>query len=114
MYKQFIRNMDTFLILNKPENNDSNYRFDLVKEIEPLRSINSFNVLKSSDLKRYQKLSRIIWAINQNADKYPAFKTLSWELWGYGFDGKYYDVDEKELEEQLRLIDLLLSTQYWH
>jgi hypothetical protein len=96
--------MDTFLILNKPENNDSSYRFDLVKEIELLRSINSFNVLKSSDLKRYQKLSRIIWAINQNADKYPTFRTFSWELWGYGFDGKYYDVDEKELEEQLRLI----------
>lgn len=57
------------------------------------------------------KTNRNIYGL---CNKYPAFKVFSWELWGYGFDGKYYDVDEKELEEQLRLIDLLLSTQYWH
>ncbi|GAU76034.1 hypothetical protein F3D3_0630 [Fusibacter sp. 3D3] len=39
---------------------------------------------------------------------------LSWELWGYGFDGEYHNVNEDVLEEQLKIIDLLLGTQYWH
>jgi hypothetical protein len=106
--------MDMFLKLNKPEEDTSNYRFDLVKELEAIKSVESFNALKDKDLKRFQKLSTIIWALKINVDKYPAFRIFSWELWGYGFDGAYYEVDEEELEEQLRLIDLLLSTQYWH
>lgn len=114
MYKQFIRNMDSFLKLNEPEGNLLNYRFDLVKEIEVIKSIELFNALKNKDLKRYQKLSTIIWAIKNNTHRYPAFKAFSWELWGYGFDGQYYEVDEEDLEEQLKLIDLLLSTQYWY
>ncbi|MBN2897646.1 MAG: hypothetical protein JXO44_02630 [Clostridia bacterium] len=114
MYKQFIKNMDSFLRLNISEDDTSNYRFDLVKEMEIIRSAKSFNELKNIDLKRYQKLSTMIWAIKNNTHKYPSFKAFSWELWAYGFDGDYYKVDEKELEEQLRLIDLLLSTQYWH
>ncbi len=114
MYKQFVKNMESFLKLNKPEDNSSNYRFDLVKEIEAIRSIESFNALKKSNLDRYKKISTIIWAVKNNTHRYPAFKSFSWELWGYGFDGKYYEVNEEELEEQLKLIDLLLSTQYWH
>jgi len=114
MYKQFIRNMDFFLKLNNSGDNLSNYRFDLVKEIETIRSIELFEALKNTNLKCYQKMSTIIWAVKNNTHRYPAFKAFSWELWGYGFDGEYYEVNEKELEEQLKLIDLLLSTQYWH
>ena len=113
MYNQFIKNMDYFLKLNRTDDNTPNYRFDLVKEIETIKSVEAFNALKDKDLKHYQKLSTIIWALENNVHRFPAFKTLSWELWGYGFDGAYYKVNEEELEEQLKLIDLLLSTQYW-
>jgi len=45
------------------EDNSSNYRFDLVKELEAFKSIETFNTLKSKDLKRFQKLSTIILAL---------------------------------------------------
>lgn len=114
MYRQFIKNMDCFLALNKMDEGDKNYRLELVKELEPLKKLELFNALKQNDSKHYQKLSAIIWAVSENSDRYPSFKVLSWELWGYGFDGAYYEVDSAELEEQLKIIDLLLSTQYWH
>lgn len=66
------------------------------------------------DTNRYKKVATLLWAINNSSDCFPSFKAFSWELWGYGFDGQQYIVDKAELEEQLRLVDLLLSTQYWY
>lgn len=80
MYKQFVKNMDWFLELNTNNDYSANYRFDLVKELEAIKSIEEFNELKYKDLNRYYKLSTIIWAINENIYRYPSFKVLSWEL----------------------------------
>ncbi len=111
MYNKFSKSIDHFIELNIKE---MDYRYALIKEIEPLKSIVAFKKLESTQPEMYKQLQRLIWEISRNTDKYPSFEVLSWELWGYGFDGKYYDVDIKNLEEKLKLIDLLLSTQYWN
>lgn len=117
MYNQFTKNMNNFLLLNKNDehNKAPDYRYNLVKEMEPLVDIDKFNELKEKNSYHYKKLSTLIWEIKEHISKYPAFKTFSWELWGYGFDGEFYNIDisKEELEEKLKLIDLLLSTQYW-
>lgn len=114
MYKQFVKNMDYFMTLNESNDKAKNYRYDLVKELDVLKDIDLFKLLKTKDLSRHKKVSMIIWSIKENSHRYPSFKALSWELWGYGFDGEYHEVNQEELEEQLKLVDLLLSTQYWH
>lgn len=113
MYNQFVKNMDWFLELNK-STNDHNYRYDIVKRLEPLKDINRFKSLKYEDVEYYNELLNLVWSISHSIDKYPSFKALSWELWGYGFDGEQHKVNYKDLDEQLKIIDLLLSTQYWH
>ena len=85
-----------------------------MKKLEPLKDISQFRKLKNTDEEYYNELANIIWNINENANRYPSFKVLSWELWGYGFDGEPHNANKEKLEEQLRMIDLLLSTQYWH
>lgn len=113
MYNQFVKNMDWFLELNKGSNG-KNYRYEMVKRLEPLKDINRFKALRHQDVEHYNELLNLIWSIGNNIDKYSSFKSLSWELWGYGFDGEKHISNSKDIEEQLKIIDLLLSTQYWH
>jgi len=115
MYKQFVKNMKYFLELNYSEENAENYRYRIVKSMEPLSDVKKFLELKGNDAEKYNEISNIIWAIKGNIAEYPSFRVLSWELWGYGFDGERHDCnDTARLKEQLKTIDLLLSTQYWH
>ncbi len=113
MYSQFVKNMEWFLELNKG-GKGQNYRYELVKRLEPLTDIHRFKVLKTDDIEYYNELLNIVWLIGHNIEKYPSFKALSWELWGYGFDGEEHSSNGKDVDEQLRIIDLLLGTQYWH
>ena len=113
MYNQFVKNMDWFLELNKGTS-DQNYRYELVKRLEPLKDLHKFKSLKYKDVEYYRELMNLIWTISHNTDRYPSFKALSWELWGFGFDGAQHNVNSKVLDEQMKIIDLLLSTQYWH
>lgn len=113
MYSHFVRNMTCFFNINK-EHETPDYRYTLAKELEPLGDVNVFKNLESTNMESYKMLQGIIWAITNNAQRYPSFKSFAWELWGYGFDGVYYPIEANELEEKLKMIDLLLSTQYWH
>ncbi|MBS7528847.1 hypothetical protein KHM83_19450 [Fusibacter paucivorans] len=111
MYNQFTKSLDNFIALNAAKDE---YRYKLVKSIEPLKSIETFLALKQLNALEYEKLQKLIWEIGENINEYPSFKVFSWELWGYGFDGQNNNVAIDDLDEKLKLIDLLLSTQYWH
>ncbi|MGB3367914.1 MAG: hypothetical protein WBA54_10515 [Acidaminobacteraceae bacterium] len=115
MYKRFVKNMKHFLRLNYPTNGVTNYRYELVKSMDSLTDVNEFLKLKKNEPHKYNEISNVIWEIKRNIYIYPSFKVLSWELWGYNFDGEKHECkDEEKLREQLKMIDLLLSTKYWN
>lgn len=115
MYRQFVRNYAHYMKLNIDENNKENYRYAIAKSLESLTNIDMFKGLKEQDPKQYNEVANIIYEIKGNINNYPSFKSFTWELWGYGFDGVKGEVmDEGRLKEQLKCIDLLLGTQYWH
>ncbi|BEP29543.1 hypothetical protein [Helicovermis profundi] len=114
MYRQFVKNLENFLLINYKENESLNYRYKLVKSLNVLTDINKYNELQKTNIKKYNEISNIIWSLQENTDKYPSFKMFSWELWGYGFDGKKEEtLDKEKVDEQLKIIDLLLGTKYW-
>jgi|LGOV01.1.fsa_nt_gb hypothetical protein len=114
MYRQFVKNIENYLLINYTENEISNYRYEIVKSFNPLTDINIFKKLEKTNIDEYNEISNLIWKLKENIQKYPSFKVLSWELWGYGFDGEKHDIiDQEKFNEQLKIIDLLLSTTYW-
>lgn len=115
MYKRFSKNMQEFLKLNKPKDGEKNYRYDIVNSMKALSDIDEYIKLKESNYRKYKELSNIIWEMENSIDKYPAFKVLCWEMWGYNLDKEKAEVEDKEkLREQLKILDLLLSTKYWN
>lgn len=114
MYRQFVRNLDFFISLNS-HNPVNSYRLDLAKSIMGLSDVSKFYELKGSDPEAFHEVAHIVSVLEEYCEIYPSFKSFAWELWGYGFSGSKNPVkDPVRLDEQLKLIDLLLGTQYWH
>jgi len=62
------------------------------------------------------RISNIIYDISQYSKGNPALEKLNWELWAYGFDMEEPKKPEDrnyEIEELVKLADLMLSTHYF-
>lgn len=109
MYNRFCKNYKVFCELNK-----GSYRAEIAKNIGYICDVKSFEMLKSKDYNKYLEVCNIIFNIEKNIKNLNRFETLSFELKGYGFYGIKSEVFDSELLfEQLKLIELLLTTHYW-
>ena len=115
MYRQFCRNLNNYLNINKP----NTYRHKIGKEIELLANVELYNKLKKSNHIDYKRISNLIYQLRKYENS--AIKNFVWELWAYGFEiEKLADIeneiqeDEEDIKEKIKLIDLLLGTHYWN
>jgi hypothetical protein len=114
MYKHFIRNLNNYLELNIGGLSNDEFRMRSVECLKALSDIGTYHAWKECNPEKYKEVCHIIYEIEQNKKRYHSFETFAWELWGYGYDGKKNNEYSKEMvEEQLKMIDLLLGTHYW-
>jgi len=114
MYNLFVKNLENYILLNQVDFIDDEFRISIVRPLEGLMSVDKFKLWEKENFKEYKELSNIIYEIGERIMEYRSFKVFSWELWGYGFDGEQsFDFKEEIVNEQLKLIDLLLGTHYW-
>ncbi|WP_026895219.1 hypothetical protein [Clostridiisalibacter paucivorans] len=113
MYKQFCKNFENFLKINKSQG----YRYKIANEIKVLTDVDTYLKLKEKKHNKYKEISNFIFEVSQYKNQYPDIDKFIWELWGYGFDIEKYDgLNTKlnnKIDEKVKLIDLLLSTHYW-
>ncbi len=109
MYNQFVKNLNNYLALNASDNIAPNRRYQIGESLKPLADIEKFKQLKDDKPQQYHQLCALIWALDSDE----RFAIISWELWGRGFDKADCTVDSELLADQLKLVDLLLGTQYW-
>ncbi len=109
MYNQFVKNLNHYLALNASDDKVPNRRYQIGKSLKPLADIDRFKRLKDDNPQQYHQLCALIWALDSNE----RFATIAWDLWGRGFDKADCAVDGELLADQLKLVDLLLGTQYW-
>ncbi|WHH61559.1 hypothetical protein [Petroclostridium sp. X23] len=114
MYRQFCKNLNNFIKLNK---SSPNIRLQLAQEIVFLTDVNKYIRLKENNYIESKQISNFINQLALYKEKYPAIGKFIWELWAYGFDIEEDDSVKKEsaevVAEKAKLIDLLLSTQYF-
>lgn len=100
--------------LNKIDENFDDYRISIAKPILGIADINMLNFWKLNEPMLYEETTHILYEISMRKNHIHAFKAFSWELWGYGFDVAQLELPLTDrLEEQLKLIELLLGTHYW-
>lgn len=114
MYRIFCRNAKNFFRMNLQGESENDFRMEIAQPLKGLADIKLYEKWKSKNNDKYNEVNNLVYQINSNKDTYHAFETFSHELWGYGYESfmsSKYDTDI--IQEQLKLIHLLLGTQYW-
>jgi hypothetical protein len=114
MYRQFCKNYKNFIKLNKAGLEKNEYRLKIAESIKGLADLETYKKWKENNDIRYSEIENIVFEIKRRKDIFH-FKSFSWELDGYGFEARKSDsADREKVEEQLKLIDILLGTSYWY
>lgn len=83
----------------------------------PLKLITDLELYKAEKAKhslRYRQLKDLLYYMENNIEKYPKFKAFLWTLEPRGITAEYYGVESREeLEEQSKLVSLILNLAYW-
>ncbi len=109
MYDQFVKNLNYYSFLMRDESVVQNRRYQLGETLKPLTDIARFNRLVVENRQQYDQLQALIWALEERDFS----QTFAWELWARGFDKANCIANNELLTEQLKLVGLLLGTQYW-
>lgn len=112
-YRRFCNNFRNFININRDGLEKNEYRLKIAESIKGLADLETYKEWKQKNDMRCLEIENIFYEIKKRRDAYP-FKSFSWELEGYGFEAKKSDtVDREKVEEQIKLIDILLGTAYW-
>jgi len=113
MYNQFCKNLKNFMEIM---GNDESSRKRTAYVLLQLTDVRSYFEYKKNGTKEYNRISNLIYDISQYSKRYPSLEKLIWELWAYGFDieeSKKNEPRNYEIEELVKLADLMLSTHYF-
>lgn len=111
MYRVFCESYENFL---KMIGND-NVRADIAKPFTLIVNTKSYEYEKKHNSVLYQKLSDLIFYMQENVEKYPKFKAFLWTLESRNITGKrYHSATKEELEEQAKLVNSFLKLAYWN
>lgn len=111
MYKVLTRNLKSFFKINSL--NADTYRLKMSEILIGFMDINLYEKWKLEDRDKYDEINNLVFEIQNNTHRYHTFKTLSSDLWGYGYNCKSHKRFSKDIvDEQLKLINMCLKNQY--
>lgn len=114
MYRIFCQNVKNFFILNQEGEFKDEFRLRIAQPIKGLANFELYTKWKNDIDEKYDEVNNLVYEISKNTDEFHYFKTFSRELWGYGYESALKEkFSEHIVKEQLKLINLLIGTQYW-
>jgi hypothetical protein len=113
MYKIFEQNLNNYYKVNECGNPDE-YRLRIAQVLRGLADKNLYDKWKKERPDLYEEVNNLVYEIQQNQSRFHPFEAFSYDLWGLEYNAVRSDkFSKEEIEEQLKLINLLLGTQYW-
>lgn len=114
MYNMFCRNLNNYFEANIEGDPDTEFRLRIAQVLKGIADKNLYNDWAIKAKEKYEEVNNLVYEISQNIDRYHGFKIFSHDLWVYDFKAQKSNGFPKEIiEEQLKLVDLLLGHQYW-
>lgn len=109
MYRIFCQSYDNY-ISQFPININNEYRFNIAKPLRLLKNIYEYRNAKENNTLEYKKISDLLYYMKS----FPELKAFLWTLESRGIKGQYFGiVPKKDLDEQVKLINMFLSLLYW-
>ncbi len=114
MYNMFCRNLNHFFTINTDGDPDIEYRLKIAQVLKGIADKGLYNHWAIQTKEKYEEVNNLVYEISQNTHRYHGFKIFSHDLWVHDFKAEKSDkFSPKIIEEQLKLVDLLLGHQYW-
>lgn len=114
MYRIFKQNLNNYFILNKDGDQEKEFRLKIVQVFKGIAYKELYEKWAVENRDMYEEVNNLVYEIRKNSDRFRTFESFSWDLWGYDYKAeKSNKFPEDIVEEQLKLINLLLGTQYW-
>ena len=113
MYRVFCESYHNYQSNYTTETNRE-YRAKIVEPMELLVDLDRYKHEMASNSTLYMHLGDLLAYMEQNIERYPKLKAFLWTLESRGIKGiKFGIVDNDELEEQTKIINMFLNLQYW-
>lgn len=111
MYKMLQRNLHEYFSLYNE--GDEHYRYQVAEILKGLMSKEVYDRWKVEDPKKYAEVNNLVYYIKEYAPQFPRFETLSWDLWGMGYQvAPSNKALDEHLLEQLKIINMCLGAAY--
>jgi|GEM_PF-5636106 len=110
MYRFFTLDYKNFKTLNEGGND---YRSIIAQPIELLTNQQAFKMHKIKKDKLYRETVNLVYHISNAVSEYPRFEIFGDDLAYMGYEGhEYKEFPDERIEDQIKLVDLLLGFSY--
>jgi len=114
MYRIFAQNLNNYFLINKYGDSNKEFRLKIAQVLRGMADKTLYEEWAANDIEKYYEINNLVYEIQNNKKRFHTFESFAWDLWGYGYKAEKSNSFASEVvEEQLKLIDLLLGTQYW-
>lgn len=111
MYSMLQRNLRGYF--SSYNEGDEHYRYQVAEILKGLMSKELYDRWKVEAPQKYAEINSLVYYIKLYIPQFPRFETLSWDLWGMGYQVSPSDerLDE-HLLERLKIINMCLGAAY--
>lgn len=114
MYRIFCESFKNYIKEFEQAGAVDEYRYLIVLPLKLITDLELYKTEKAKHSLLYRQGSDLLYYMASNIDKYPKFKAFLWTLEPRGITADYYGVSTPEdLEEQAKLVNLILNLAYW-
>ncbi len=111
MYNMLQRNLKEYFSLYNE--GDERYRYQIAEILKGFMSKELYDKWKDDAPENYAEVNHLVYYIKQYIPQFPRFETLSWDLWGMGYEAVSNNkLADEHLLERLKIINLCLGTAY--
>ncbi len=114
MYRIFCESLKNYMAGFTDDEARKAYRNRIAMPLVLLCDATRYSWEKESETNLYKQVSDLLFHLEQNAADYPAAKAFLWTLESRGMTGlSYGTVSREDLNEQVKLVVMLLKLMYW-
>lgn len=114
MFRIFCESYENYISQYKDIAHQSEYRFKIAQPLKLITDVDKYKIEKRNNSLEYKKVSDLLFYMQEQVETFPKFKAFLWTLESRDIKGCYFGiVPEKDLMEQVKLVNIFLSLLYW-
>ncbi|MHB1394167.1 MAG: hypothetical protein ACYCYE_14070 [Clostridia bacterium] len=114
MYRIFCESLKNYTKEFEHAGTVDEYRYLIALPLKLIIDLEMYKTEQAKESILYRQVRDILWFMTNNTNKYPKFEAFLWTFEARRITAKYYGVvSQEDLEEQAKLVNMILNLAYW-